>query len=105
MNTVIPARLVVLMMLTLASVYSAHAQGVLWQLGTPDGTGNEFALAPKHFSQYGHDGFHYVGTSHPDRDWPYAHPGPLDRWAGGGRHPFFDPLCARRGSRRGRLHT
>jgi hypothetical protein len=61
---------------------------VLWHLGRPDNSNAEFALAPKDYAQFRDDGFYVVGRSEPGRDWPYAHPGPGDAWAGSRRHTF-----------------
>jgi hypothetical protein len=68
-------------------------QDVLFLIGTPDGRAAEFGLA--------HNGEGYlafrknftnpvvytVGKSRPC-DWPYIHPAPKDRWAGGRIHTF-----------------
>ncbi len=63
----------------------------LWQIGKADGNDAEFALAPADFSKFqfrfgSPDHAYYVGLSTPQADWPYVLPGPLDGWAGGGRH-------------------
>jgi hypothetical protein len=60
----------------------------LWQLGTPDGSTAEFALAPAGHREFKDDGFFMVGESDAKRDWPYAHPGPHDAWAGSRQHTF-----------------
>ena len=79
---------------TLCSVLSlrfatpAVAADLLWQIGKPDDSNAEFALAPKDYHRYERDGFFVVGQSDPKRDWPYVHPGPGDGWAGGRHHTF-----------------
>lgn len=60
----------------------------LWQIGTLDGSTAEFALAPGDHRKFKEDGFFIVGESDTRRDWPYAHPGPHDAWAGGQPHTF-----------------
>ena len=61
---------------------------VLWQIGEADNDTREFALAPKEFSRIEKGGFFVVGQSDPKRDWPYAHPGPVDSWAPARAHTF-----------------
>ncbi len=61
---------------------------VLWQIGQPDRNDAEFALAPAAHREFRNDGFFVVGESDPKRDWPYAHPGPSDSWAGSRPHTF-----------------
>jgi len=61
---------------------------VLWQIGQPDNSPAEFALAPKGYAEFVGDGLFVVGRSKPDEDWPYCHPGPADGWAGGEPHTF-----------------
>jgi hypothetical protein len=58
------------------------ANPLLWQIGAPDGDDREFALAPDQYSRIREDGFFVVGRSDAKRDWPYAHPGPVDGWGG-----------------------
>jgi hypothetical protein len=61
-------------------------------VGSFDHKGLEFALSPNGSSRYlatfpnGVD-YHY-GTSRPETDWPYLHPGPRDSWAGRRAHRF-----------------
>jgi alpha-mannosidase len=64
----------------------------LWRIGNYDRDYSDFAIAgqsanyPREFPK--NVNFH-VGTSKPERDWPYVHPGPDDwAWAGGKSHPF-----------------
>jgi hypothetical protein len=60
----------------------------LWQIGQPDGSNAEFALAPGGFDQFREDAFFVVGESDAKRDWPYVQPGPGDAWAGSRTHTF-----------------
>ena len=73
-----------------AAVLSANAADpvLLWQIGKPDNDNREFALAPNRYAEFREDGFFVVGRSEAKRDWPYAHPGPDDSWAGGRPHTF-----------------
>ena len=81
-------------LLLLALIFSvlaavpAVAEEFLWEIGTPDGSAAEFALGPNGYGNYGDDGFYVVGWADASRDWPYAHPGPHDGWAGGRPHTF-----------------
>jgi len=72
----------------LLSAYSQDSGAFLWQIGKPDGDDREFALAPNGYANFKEDGFFVVGRSDPKHDWPYAHPGPGDGWAGGKPHTF-----------------
>ena len=60
----------------------------IWQIGEGDDSANEFALAPdgyNHFiaNDFGwEDKFFLIGTSEPDKDWPYIIPGTSDTWGG-----------------------
>ena len=60
----------------------------LWSIGTSDNSGTDLALAPRDFAQIKSDGFFVPGESNPREDWPYSHPGPLDKWAGERSHTF-----------------
>ncbi|MDT0341836.1 polysaccharide lyase family protein [Streptomyces litchfieldiae] len=61
-------------------------------VGSFDHQGLEFALSPNGSSRYlatfpaGVD--YRYGTSRPENDWPYLHPGPADSWAGRRAHTF-----------------
>ncbi len=68
---------------------TAGDYSTLWGIGKPDGDNREFALAPGGYAQFGEDAVFFVGESEPARDWPYAHPGPADAWAGGRSHTFI----------------
>ena len=67
---------------------TAKANNVIWQIGTPDGSAAEFALAPDGYEDYVKSDFGYedrffvVGHSIPAQDFCYVLPGPKDRWAG-----------------------
>lgn len=67
---------------------AADASPPLWQIGQPDRSNAEFALAPDGYARFDHDALFVVGESSPKRDWPYAHPGPADAWAGNRSHTF-----------------
>jgi hypothetical protein len=67
---------------------AATATQTLWAIGKADGQNAEFAQAPKDYLRIQQDGFFVVGRSEAAHDWPYAHPGPGDAWAGSQRHPF-----------------
>ncbi len=65
---------------------------VLWQIGRPDKSYAEFAIArnyPAFERRFGnHPVVFQVGRSVPARDWPFIQPGPADAWAGNREHPF-----------------
>lgn len=79
-----------------AAAAAAFAQAgeprTLWRLGRTDGDTSEFALGPKDWEAFAsmvkQDPVFAVGLSDPGRDWPYAHPGPADNWAGNRAHTF-----------------
>jgi len=71
-----------------ATVNADEEMKILWEIGTPDNDAREFALGPDRYDEFSEDAFFVVGRSSADRHWPYVHPGPLDRWAGGRRHTF-----------------
>ncbi|HEY3417545.1 MAG TPA: polysaccharide lyase family protein [Armatimonadota bacterium] len=77
-----------LLLLGSASAPSMAREVVLWQIGTPDGRSQEFALAghpndiPKQFSSRP-EIVYDINKSDPSRDWPATHPGPQDSWADG----------------------
>ena len=60
----------------------------LWQIGAPGGGVDQFALARDEGDRYYHDGLFVVGLSDPITDWPFAHLGPEDPWAGNKPHTF-----------------
>jgi len=65
--------------------------GVLWQVGKCDGSYAEFGIAG-HQENYTRDfpggATFEVGKGDPAKDWVYIQPGPDDKWAGEGEHPF-----------------
>ena len=68
------------------------AEEVVWQIGEPDGSYAEMAIArdyPAYEARFlAKPPVFEVGTSRPGEDWPFIHPGPVDSWAGGRVHPF-----------------
>jgi len=70
----------------------AAAEQVVWQIGQPDQSYMEFAIAKDHAAYGGRfvqePPVFEVGKSEPGRDWPFIHPGPGDGWAGSRVHPF-----------------
>ena len=68
------------------------ASEVAWQIGTPDHSYAEFAIAGNYAAfprTFGARPVDFVpGKSRPGRDWPFIHPGPVDLWAGQRVHPF-----------------
>ena len=71
-----------------APVRAAESPDLLWQIGKPDQNNRDLALAPRNYTRFKEDGFYVVGKSDAKRDWPYAHPGPVDAWAGSRQHTF-----------------
>lgn len=65
----------------------------LWQIGTNNSSGAEFALAGGHWDQYPtqfpNDCLFYVGRSTAQADVSYILPGPADAWAGHKEHTFI----------------
>ena len=65
----------------------------LFCIGTPDGRAAEFALTgpgqgyTAFSKEFPADLVYSVGKSKPS-DWPYIHPAPSDKWAGGRTHTF-----------------
>lgn len=68
---------------------------VLFEIGQKDNTPSEFALYPNKYKNflvdYGGVKSYWVGYSTPCQNWPYAFPGPLDNWGGGGYWAGFHP--------------
>jgi hypothetical protein len=79
------------LVLCLAAAASA-AERVVWQVGTPDHSYREFAIAANYPAFAGQFGTKPVafepGRSDAAKDWPFIQPGPADGWAGGRVHPF-----------------
>lgn len=87
-----PRSRIALVLVVLSALPAAWAKNpdaaVLWRIGKADNRSAEFALAPKGYASYGSDGLFVVGRSRAESDWPYAHPGPADGWAGATGHTF-----------------
>jgi len=68
------------------------AEGVVWQIGRPDRSYAEFAIAgdyPAYAKQFGARPVVFeAGKSDAAKDWPFIQPGPTDAWAGHRAHPF-----------------
>ena len=68
--------------------FAQSKQNVIWTIGKPDHSPDEFALAPDGFKDFvGHDfgyedKFYLVGFSKEKNDFPYVLPGPVDTWGG-----------------------
>ncbi len=71
-----------------ANATNNSTRNLLWQIGRDDDDTSEYLLGPRGYSKFDRDGFFIIGRSNPAQDWPYAHPGPADSWAGGKRHTF-----------------
>lgn len=85
-----PGRIAMLITAFASAAFAGEPAAPLWQIGRPDNSPAEFALAPTgfrdFFARFGSpDRAFYVGLSRAETDWPYVLPGPLDDWAGGGR--------------------
>lgn len=91
MHTRISLTLLALWATTTAFTGSA-AEKVVWQIGRPDRSYAEFAIArnyPAFPERFGRQPVAFeVGRSDPVRDWPFIQPGPVDAWAGNRVHPF-----------------
>ena len=61
---------------------------LLWQIGRPDDELGEFAAPSGREVNWEKDGLFVVGKSHEKSDWPFAHPGPDDAWAGNKPHSY-----------------
>ncbi len=76
-----------------ATTFTASAtESVVWQIGQPDKTYAEFAIARNYPAFQGRFGgqpvVFEIGRSDAARDWPFIQPGPVDAWAGSRPHPF-----------------
>jgi len=71
---------------------ASGAERLVWQIGEPDGSYMELAIArnhPAYRSRFARKvPVFEVGKSEAQRDWPFIHPGPADDWAGRRVHPF-----------------
>lgn len=77
--------------LLLAALAVGASAQTLWQIGTPDNTGAEFAAFGdyhRHASTFPNDVTWEVGASREASDWSFIQPGPSDAWAGSREHPF-----------------
>ncbi|MGL4228276.1 MAG: hypothetical protein ACRCR3_06510, partial [Tannerellaceae bacterium] len=67
---------------------AAHNQTTLFNIGATDNNSAEFALYPDQktsfLATFGGEHAYYVGYSTPAKHWPFARPGPMDSWGGGG---------------------
>jgi hypothetical protein len=65
---------------------------LLWQIGQPDRTYAEFAIARNYGAfqeRFGREPVVFeIGRGDAARDWPFIQPGPVDSWAGSREHPF-----------------
>jgi hypothetical protein len=89
----IPRAAVALLAIAAASPTCAAGAGnrLLWQIGTPDGSYREFAMAghhPEYAARFQKEATYSVGVSRCGQMWPFIHPGPSDAWAGSRLHPF-----------------
>lgn len=71
----------------------AEIPDVLFSIGTEDQNPAEFLLGSgagwKQYEKTVHAPVRFiVGTSQPQKDWPYIHPSVRDTWAGNKTHPF-----------------
>lgn len=71
------------------------ANKVLFEIGKEDGSSSGFALYPDQYKRFlagfGGEKSYYVGYSTASKHWPYALPGPLDGWGGGGYWAGYHP--------------
>jgi hypothetical protein len=71
---------------------AAGESRLVWQIGEPDKSSAEFALAGNYRAFQGRFDVapvvFEVGRSQAARDWPFIQPGPEDEWAGSRIHPF-----------------
>ena len=78
--------------LLLSASLVCGAERTVWQIGKPDKSYMEFAIARDYAAYAGRFDLKplvfEVGRSDPARDWPFIHPGPADSWAHGRAHPF-----------------
>ncbi|MCY3020357.1 MAG: polysaccharide lyase family protein, partial [Planctomycetota bacterium] len=76
-------------------VSAALARGgeqIVWQIGKPDKSYSEFAIASNYQGYAGRFDrkplVFEIGKNDAAKDWPFIHPGPTDFWAQGRVHPF-----------------
>src|SRR5690242_5754602 len=87
------SRLLVLSFCLWQAVLGAAGESKLvWQIGQPDRSYAEFALAGQYGAFANRFGGQAVlfqaGVSDASQSWPFIQPGPVDAWAGGREHPF-----------------
>ena len=76
-----------MLMVAVATVAVAAHAHVVWQIGQKDGTGNEFALAPRGYNDFlQHDfgwenNYFLIGRSDAKKSFPYVLPGINDKLA------------------------
>lgn len=85
-KTIIP--LFLLLLVVVSSCSGNRESRIIWQIGQQDGTPSGFALAPDKYADFlnedfgWEDRFFLIGQSTPEKDFPYALPGPADGWGG-----------------------
>lgn len=83
-KTIIP--LFLLLLVVVSSCSGNRESRIIWQIGQQDGTPSGFALAPDKYADFlnedfgWEDRFFLIGQSTPEKDFPYALPGPADGW-------------------------
>ena len=82
------ALFVIVSLLSVQAYAQPPGHRFLWQIGKPDNSISEFAGAPDQGDKFEKDAVFIVGASKERTDWPYAHPGPDDAWAGNRQHSF-----------------
>jgi hypothetical protein len=86
------ARWIGLALVLAVATTAAAVPETVWQIGKPDRSYMEFAIARNYAAwetRFGaKDPVFEVGKSDPAKDWPFIHPGPSDPWAGGREHPL-----------------
>jgi len=70
----------------------AHADELLWSIGTPDKSDAEFLGAPNEYARCPRMAQYVIGESVPQRDWPFMQLGPADAWGGACAHTT-DTIC------------
>jgi hypothetical protein len=76
----------------LGAPWALGEQKTVWQIGKPDKTYVEFAIAGDYKAFAGRFDrkplVFEIGKSDPAKDWPFIHPGPTDPWGRSRVHPF-----------------
>ncbi|HEY4205774.1 MAG TPA: polysaccharide lyase family protein, partial [Puia sp.] len=81
--------LTVLVVHALLGVSQQPGTHLLWQIGKADNSVADLTGSPDRGDKFGKDGVFIVGRSNEKQDWPWAHPGPDDGWAGNRQHSFY----------------